>query len=102
MSSKARKSTESQLENYRASIRQLEETGAVKTAEMDRLTEQLRTKQADEISLKTKKRGLKVTLGEVEDVRRNLENELGQSQRTAHEQKGRIKSVCTTLYSERP
>ena len=93
MSNKARKSTESQLENYRTSIRQLEETSAVKSAEMDRLSEQLRTKQADELTLKTKKRGLKATLTEVEDTKRNLEHELAQSQRTAHEQKGRIKSV---------
>lgn len=93
MSNKARKATEQQLENYRTSIRQLDETSAVKTAELERLTEQLRTKQTDEINLKTKKRGLKATLTEVEDTKRNLEQELVQTQRIGQEQKSRIKSV---------
>ena len=93
MVSKARKTTEGQVESLRGSVRQLEESCIVKGAEIDRLSEQLRNKQSEEMALKSKKRGLKVSLGETEEAKRSLEFELNQSQRTAQEQKARIKSV---------
>ena len=96
MVSKARKTTEAQVENLRGSLRQLEESCVVKGAEIERLSEQLRNKQSEEMALKSKKRGLKVSLGETEEAKRSLEFELNQSQRTVQEQKTRIKSVIST------
>ena len=93
MVSKARKTTEAQVESLRGSLRQLEESCVVKGAEIERLSEQLRNKQSEEMALKSKKRGLKVSLGETEEAKRSLEFELNQSQRTVQEQKTRIKSV---------
>ena len=60
MANKARKASEIQMENYRTSIRQLEEQSAIKNAENERLNEQLRGKVEDEAALNaqlTKKEG---------------------------------------------
>jgi len=47
-----------QVDNLRGSLRQLEESCVVKGAEIERLSEQLRNKQSDEMALK-KKEGAK-------------------------------------------
>lgn len=96
MANKARKASEIQMENYRTSIRQLEEQSAIKNAENERLNEQLRGKVEDEAALKSKKRGLKASLNEIEETKRNLELDLAQTQRATMDQKTRIKTVKTT------